>query len=114
MEKTYRGSRLFGRIGWLGSNYAHALLIYSRYQSVCCNLILGMTVGKLKNSLKNLAEPKRAEVLLRFFQTQKGEYGEGAAQIIKASKKRGLYSQYIIQHIIRSPEWATLYCHVHT
>ena len=36
-----------------------------------------MTVAKLKNSLKNLAEPKRAEVLLRFFQTQKGGYGEG-------------------------------------
>ena len=36
-----------------------------------------MTVGKLKNSQKNLAEPKRAEVLLRFFQTQKGGYGEG-------------------------------------
>ena len=36
-----------------------------------------MTVGKLKNSLKNLAEPKRAEALLRFFQTQKGGYGEG-------------------------------------
>ena len=69
MEKTYRGSRLFVRIGWLGSNYAHALLIYPRYQSVCCNLILGMTVGKLKNDLKNLAEPKQAEVLLRFFQT---------------------------------------------
>ena len=90
MEKTYRGSRLFGRIGWLGSNYAHALLIYSRYQSVCCNLILSMTVGKLKNSLKNLTEPKRAEALLRFLQTQKGEYGEGEAQITKASRKRGL------------------------
>ncbi len=36
-----------------------------------------MTVAKLKNSLKTLAEPKRAEVLLRFFQTQKGGYGEG-------------------------------------
>lgn len=22
MEKTYRGSRLFGRIGWLDSNYS--------------------------------------------------------------------------------------------
>ena len=36
-----------------------------------------MTVAELKNSLKNLAEPNRAEVLLRFFQTQKGGYGEG-------------------------------------
>ena len=77
MEKTYQGSRLFGRIGWLGSNYAHALLIYSRYQRVYCNLILSMTVGKLKNSLNKLAEPKRTAVLLRFLQTQKGEYGEG-------------------------------------
>ena len=90
MEKTYRGSRLFGRIGWLGSNYAHALLIYSRYQSVCCNLILSMTVGKLTNSLKSLAGAKRAVVLLRFLQTQKGEYGEGEDQVTKASRKRGL------------------------
>ena len=80
MEKTYRGSRLFGRIGWLGSNYAHALLGYSRYQSVCCNLILSMTVGKLSNGLKNLAESKRVKVLLRFLQTQKGEYGEGGGR----------------------------------
>ena len=36
-----------------------------------------MTATDLKKKLKCLAEPKRAEVSLRFFQTQKGGYGEG-------------------------------------
>ena len=36
-----------------------------------------MTVAALKRELKSLAEPHRAEVLHRFFQTQKGGYGEG-------------------------------------
>jgi len=32
---------------------------------------------QLKSELKNLADPKRAEILKRFFKTGKGEYGEG-------------------------------------
>ena len=35
-----------------------------------------MTIAALKGELKSLAEPHRAEVSLRFFQTQQGGFGE--------------------------------------
>lgn len=36
-----------------------------------------MCLNKIKQELQNLADPKQAEILQRFFKTGKGEYGEG-------------------------------------
>jgi len=36
-----------------------------------------MTYKKVQKELKKLANPKKAKLLMRFFKTGKGEYGEG-------------------------------------
>jgi len=54
-----------------------------------------MTLSKLKQDLQELANPKQAQLLQRFFKAGKGEYGEGDVFLgIIAPKKRELAKKY--------------------
>ena len=49
----------------------------------------------LKKDIQNLADPKKAKILQRFFKTSKGEYGEGDIFLgIIVPKQRGLVKKY--------------------
>jgi len=55
-----------------------------------------MTINNLKKDLQNLANPKQAEILQRFFKTGKGQYGEGDIFLgIKVPEQRKISKKYL-------------------
>jgi 3-methyladenine DNA glycosylase AlkD len=69
-----------------------------------------MSLASLKKDLQKFSDPKRAKLLLRFFKTGKGEYGEGdeflgltVPQVRRVVKKYENLSLFDIQELLHSP-----------